>query len=155
MRKNKIKRFIYRLLIVIGMGTPVIIMTIVVYSFIMPEGSPDLLNNEICKPQKIQTLIYFTYTIFFFVFGFVIFAFADSVCLWANLYDRAPTPDNVMFNNRDDRLFLGGGNNILADESNSHIRDNSRYTDISKRSNKVSMFENSRDFRNVTMDSNL
>ena len=137
------------------MGTPVIIMTIVVYIVIIPKEQSDAKDSNICNPQKIQTLIYFTYSIFFFAFGFVIFGFADSVCLWANLYDRAPTPDNIMFNNRDDRLFLGGGNNILADESNSHIRDNSRYTDISKRSNKVSMFENSRDFRNVTMDSNL
>ena len=137
------------------MGTPVIIMTIVVYIVIIPKEQSDAKDSNICNPQKIQTLIYFTYSFFFFFFGFVIFAFADSVCLWANLYDRAPTPDNIMFNNRDDRLFLGGGNNILADESNSHIRDNSRYTDISKRSNKVSMFENSRDFRNVTMDSNL
>ena len=36
LRKNKIKRFIYRFLIVIGMGSPVIIMTIVVYSVLMP-----------------------------------------------------------------------------------------------------------------------
>ena len=92
-------------------------MTIVVYSVIMPKGSDDLRNEEICDPKKIQTLIYFTYSIFFFAFGFVIFGFADSVCLWASLFDRAPVPDKIMFNKRDESLLLGGGNNMLGNES--------------------------------------
>ena len=83
----------------------------------MPMRNDDLDNHEICDPRKIQTLVYFIFTFTFFINSFVIFAFADSLCLWAKLYDRAPTPDNIMFNNGDDRLFLGGrGNTHIFDD---------------------------------------
>ena len=109
-------------------------MTIVVYVVIWPWRQSDLNNQEICDPRKIQTLIYFIFTIFFFGTLFVIFAFVDSLCLRANLYDRAPVPEKLVFNKAgEDRLFLSA-----------------EYpTDFSKATGNT--FENSQNFTNVTI----
>ena len=54
----------------------------------------------------------------FFLNAFLVFAFADSVCLWANLYDRAPTADSYRFNQNDSRLLLTkGASHIIGNES--------------------------------------
>ena len=53
LRKSKIQRFVLRYLIVFALGSPLIIMTTIVYSTIMPLRNSDLINDDICNPQKI------------------------------------------------------------------------------------------------------
>ena len=55
----------------------------------------------------------------YFLEAFLILAYADSVCLWAGLYDKAPTFDQTLFNKDDDRLFLGGPTGIHQGDDSS------------------------------------
>ena len=75
-------------------------------------------NLETLKPDpaKTQLFEFFEQLIVYSLTTFVIFAYSDSICLRAGLYDRAPTPNNNTFNRDDDRHFLGAGTTqILGD----------------------------------------
>ena len=65
-----------------------------------------------------QTIFYFYNILMMGLTFFIIFAYADTVFLKVGLYDRAPTPDKIIFNKDDDRLFFNGGTTqILGDQS--------------------------------------
>ena len=66
----------------------------------------DLTDYAQTDPVPTQTLTYFFYVVMYGATAFIIFAFSDSIFLWAGLYDRAPTPDRVVFNQNDDRMFF-------------------------------------------------
>ena len=64
-------------------------------------------NKSMCdKIASIQTLIFFLNIVIYGITGFLIMAYVDSVCLKFNLYDKAPTHDQIVFNKNDDQLFL-------------------------------------------------
>ena len=80
-------------------------------------------------------------------------AYVDSVCLKFNLYDKAPTHEQIVFNKNDDHLFLqGGASRFLSDESsinpNLITMNNNTKTkiDISHRQSLLSRMENSADY---------
>ena len=79
-----------------------------------------LVYNEaakLCKKGDLKFGPWF-YVINNVVYGataFFIFAYFDSVCLWAGLYERAPTPENLRF--EEDRLLLGNHTHILDQSS--------------------------------------
>ena len=95
------------------------------------------------NPEIVQSIYFACRLVSCFLTSFVIFAYFDSICLWANLYDRAPTPDNMRFGSNDDRLFLGGGAaDIIRGDSSSVMADpHPLYNDISSRNEKVSRFD--------------
>ena len=114
MRNQMIKNYCYRVLILLLILLPAIIIIIIVD--IMRPDSPteDRIFN---KPQS-QTIYFFYNIVVYFSTAFIVFAFADAIFLRAGLYDRAPTPDRIVFNKEDDRLLLqGGASRIIGDDS--------------------------------------
>ena len=79
-----------------------------------------------------MTAAFFTYLVTLSLTGFIIFAFTDSICLRFDLYDKAPTPDNVVFNKDDDRLFLQGTRQIIGDQSSMQAYREFNTVDISR-----------------------
>ena len=110
-----------------------------------------------------MTIKFFATGISYAITSFVIFAFFDSICLKADLYDRAPTPDNIMFNTNDDRLFFKGGTTqIMAGDlsnmgSNEDIPNLYNYSNtmLSKRNNDLSKFSDNSYFTNVSISTQL
>ena len=105
-----------RCLIIFALCIPGIIGFILLEA-LRTETNDDF-DYESCLPDPAgyQLLEFFEQLIVYSLTTFVIFAYSDSLCLWAGLYDRAPTPNNITFNKDDDRHFLGAGTTqILGD----------------------------------------
>ena len=159
-KKGKMKRFALRYLIAVAIGSPILIVTIIVYTKLMPESRASLDASFVCDPKKTQTPVFFIFLVFYFLITFLIFAFTDSICLWAKLYDRAPTNNSIFGarNGDDDRLFLGDGGvagQMIEDQSSLQLYNygNSRsaWTD-SKRTNQFSRMDATDHFTDTTID---
>lgn len=93
------------------------ITTAIVINTEFVKDKKDFDSGDCPNPVFDMTIAYFSYLVVLSLTGFVVFALSDSICLRFGLYDKAPTPDNIMFNKDDDRLFLGGNHHIIGDQS--------------------------------------
>ena len=105
-----------RLLVIAAICIPCIIVALVVNATLVRDNV-DFDKDSCPDPKADMTIAFFSYLVALFSTGFIVFAFSDSICLSFGLYDKAPTPDNVTFNKDDDRLFLGGNQHIIHDQS--------------------------------------
>ena len=117
LKGKKITRFILRFLISFVMCILAIIVTIILYT---EEPCGGQWSSGCIEAKTSQTLFFFAMLVAYLITGFILFAYLDSVCLWAGLYDRAPTGDNIVFNEEDDKLLLQGGTSRIMDMSASN-----------------------------------
>ena len=110
LRKSKLKRFVLRCLIILALCIPAIIGFIVLE---LLREQPDL---KTCDPEPALSMliVFFEELIVYSLTAFVIFAYSDSLCLRAGLYDRAPTHGTMTFN-KDDEMLGEGVTHILGD----------------------------------------
>lgn len=101
-RNNRIKQYAYRLGLILLILSPAIAVCVVVNE-IQPKSPSD---DPIFSAPQSKTLFFFYNIVVYFLTAFVVFAFADSIFLRVGLFDRAPTPDRIVFNKEDDRLLL-------------------------------------------------
>ena len=117
LKGKKITRFILRFLLSCVLSILAIIVTIVLYTAEPCDGH---WSSGCIEAKTSQTLFFFAMLISYTITGYILFAFLDSVCLWAGLYDKAPTGENIVFNEEDDKLLLQGGTSRIMDMSASN-----------------------------------
>lgn len=127
-RNTRIKRYIYRLCLILLVMSPAIIVCVLL-NVLQPKSPTDA--RVFSDPQS-KTLNFFYNIVVYFLTSFVIFAFADSLFLRVGLFDRAPTPDRIVFNKEDDRLLLQGSTRRIIGDDSSIMLDRSHQFGMSR-----------------------